>query len=53
MKASESDKTLADFFGLPLKSEVLTYSIYEIKPLSPTKVYISEIAPTSKLGSLV
>ncbi|WP_147461301.1 hypothetical protein [Pseudomonas savastanoi] len=53
MKASESDKTLADFFGLPLESEGLTYGIYEIKPLSSTKVYVSEIAPTSELGGLV
>ncbi|MBP1146030.1 hypothetical protein JOE33_002953 [Pseudomonas sp. PvP027] len=53
MKASASDKTLADYFGLPLGSEGVTYGIYEIKPLNITKVYVSEVAPTSELGGLV
>ena len=52
-KAASSDKTLADAFGLPLISEGSRYTIYEITPLAPAKIYISEIAPTIELGGIV
>lgn len=43
---ARSDKTLADSLGLPVISEDARYSIFEIKPLEPTDVFVSKVAPT-------
>jgi hypothetical protein len=51
--ASESGKSLCDYFGLPMKSEAATYDIYQITPTGSTTVFVSEVAPTSELGGLV
>ncbi|WP_062387701.1 DUF6861 domain-containing protein [Pseudomonas abietaniphila] len=48
--AANTDKTLADSLGLPLISEDTKYKIYEITPLSPTEVFVNEIAPTTEFG---
>lgn len=53
MKAAKSDSTLAEALGLPLVSEGAKYSVWEITPLAPAKVYITEIAPTSEFGGAV
>ena len=51
--ASNSDVTLADYFGLPLNSESPKYSIFEIKPLQSATVFYSPVAPTTELGGLI
>lgn len=45
--------TLADCFGLPLKSEADLYDVYEIAPKGTVKVFISKVAPTEELGGWV
>ncbi|WDY60655.1 hypothetical protein PVV54_21000 [Pseudomonas sp. PSKL.D1] len=52
-KAASSQRSLADVFGLPVVSEGSKYTIYEITPLAPARVYISEIAPTTELGGII
>ncbi|WP_223513038.1 DUF6861 domain-containing protein [Pseudomonas sp. GL-R-26] len=52
-KAANSGKTLADSLGLPLGSEAPKYDLYEIAPFSPSKVYVSEVAPTRELGGAI
>ncbi|MCF6437002.1 putative Ig domain-containing protein [Pseudoalteromonas sp. MMG022] len=52
-KASASNHTLADYFGLPLVSEAPSYSIFEIKPLQPAGVFSSTVAPTVEFGGLI
>lgn len=49
----KSGQTLADRFGLPIKSEAPVYDIYKITSTSESKVFISKVAPTSELGGLV
>jgi hypothetical protein len=51
--ASKSGFSLADYFGLPIKSEASLYDIYQISPNSPANVFVSKVAPTSELGGLV
>ncbi|OUM05746.1 hypothetical protein BW686_19060 [Pseudomonas syringae] len=51
--AMKSGKTLADAFGLPLKSESVGYSVFQIAPLKPTEVFVSKIAPTTELGGVI
>lgn len=53
MKAASSQKSLADVFGLPLASEGSKYTVYEIIPLAPAKVYMSEVAATTELGGVI
>ena len=49
-----SGKTLADAYGLPLRSESIVYDIYQIKPKKPnTLVFRSQIAPTTELGGKI
>jgi hypothetical protein len=43
--AASSGRTLADSFGVRLSSESTTYSVYEMAPLKPTEVFISEFVP--------
>lgn len=49
----KSGGTLADAFGLPLKSESVGYSVFQIAPLKPTEVFVSKIAPTTELGGVI
>lgn len=51
--AAKTDRALADSFGLPLVSESSKYSIFEIKPLFPTEVFVSKVAPTVELGGAI
>lgn len=51
--ASGRCATLADCFGLPLKSEAPLYDVYQIMPKGPVKVFVSQVAPTQELGGLV
>jgi hypothetical protein len=51
--AAKSDKTLADSLGLPVISENARYSIFEIKPLEPTEVFVSKVAPTVEFGGRI
>ncbi|MGN2434014.1 DUF6861 domain-containing protein [Pseudomonas syringae] len=51
--AMKSGRTLADSFGLPLKSESVGYSVFEIAPLKPTEVFVSKIAPTTELSGVI
>jgi hypothetical protein len=51
--AAKSDKTLADSLGLPVTSENARYSIFEIKPLEPTEVFVSKVAPTLEFGGRI
>lgn len=48
-----SGKSLHDYFGLPGKSEAKRYRLDEIRPLAPTEVFISHVAPTSELGGQI
>ncbi|MNJ60383.1 hypothetical protein D3C77_561070 [compost metagenome] len=50
---AQGKKTLADAFGLPLISEAPKYSIFEIKPINPTEVFISTVAPTAEFGGSI
>jgi hypothetical protein len=52
-EAFASGKSLHDYFGLPAKSESVRYRIDEARPLAPTEVFISRVAPTSELNGLV
>lgn len=49
-EALASGRSLHDYFGLPAKSEALRYRMDEVRPLAPTEVFISQVAPTSELG---
>lgn len=51
--AAKSGRNLADYFGLPIKSEAVTYDILEITPKSPTTVYLNTVAPTTELEGAV
>lgn len=51
--AMSSERSFADYFGLPMASHATTYDVYQITPSGPTKVWASEIAPTSELGGEV
>ncbi|CDG83975.1 hypothetical protein [Janthinobacterium agaricidamnosum] len=52
-EAAANCPTLAECFGLPLKSEAELYDIYQITPNGTVKVFISVVAPTEELGGLV
>lgn len=45
--------SLADCFGLPLKSEAPLYDVYQVTPHGPVTVFVSPVAPTEELGGLV
>ncbi|HXD35444.1 MAG TPA: hypothetical protein VN624_02245, partial [Rhodanobacter sp.] len=51
--ALASGRSLHDYFGLPAKGEAARYRMDEIRPLAPTEVFISRVAPTSELGGRV
>jgi hypothetical protein len=51
--ASGRCATLADCFGLPLKSEAPLYDVYQIMPKGTVNVFVSQVAPTQELGGLV
>lgn len=51
--ATQSSRTLADSFGLPLTSEAPKYSIFEMTPLNTTEVFVSKVAPTSEFGGSI
>jgi filamentous hemagglutinin len=51
--ASKSGYSLADYFGLPIKSESTVYDIYKISPSAPAPVFVSKVAPTVELGGLM
>lgn len=53
-KAAKSGQSLADAFGLPIRSEAATYDIYQITPkAADAKVFVQTVAPTSELGGAV
>ena len=52
-QASSRCPTLADCFGLPLKSEAPLYDVYQIMPKGTVNVFVSQVAPTQELGGLV
>jgi len=52
-EALASGRSLHDYFGLPAKSEAARYRLDEIRPLAPTEVFISHVAPTTELGGLI
>ena len=45
--------TLADCFGLPLRSEAPLYDVYQVTPSGTVTVFVSPVAPTEELGGLV
>jgi hypothetical protein len=51
--ASRSGKTMADYFGIPIKSEASVYDIYQITPKSSADVFVSTVAPASELNGVV
>lgn len=51
--AAKSGKSLADAFGLPIKSEAAVYDVYRITPNNPATVFVQKIAPTTELGGAV
>lgn len=51
--AAASGKSLADAFGLPIRSEAATYDIYQIAPKTPQSVFVHDVAPTSELDGAV
>lgn len=51
--ALASGRSLHDYFGLPANSEATRYRMDEIRPLAPTEVFISRVAPTSELGGRI
>lgn len=51
--ASGRCASLADCFGLPLKSEAPLYDVYQIMPKGTVNVFVSQVAPTQELGGLV
>ena len=51
--ASSQCASLADCFGLPLKSEAPLYDVYQIMPKGTVNVFVSQVAPTQELGGLV
>lgn len=52
--AAKSGQSLADAFGLPIRSEAAVYDIYQIAPKgADAKVFVQTIAPTSELGGAV
>lgn len=54
LKAAALRKTsLAEELGLPLVSEAPRYSIFEITPLKPTEVFVSQVAPTVEFGGSI
>ena len=52
-QASGQCASLADCFGLPLKSEAPLYDVYQIIPKGTVNVFVSQVAPTQELGGLV
>jgi hypothetical protein len=52
-QAAQSGRTMADWFGLPLRSEAPAYSIYEIAPTQPAVVFSNRIAPTTEFGGRI
>ncbi|MDO8048789.1 hypothetical protein O3301_09950 [Janthinobacterium sp. SUN211] len=51
--ASGKCASLADCFGLPLKSEAPLYDVYQVMPKGTVSVFVSQVAPTEELGGLV
>ncbi|WP_426700051.1 hypothetical protein ACPPVV_11645 [Rhodanobacter sp. Col0626] len=52
-EALASGRSLHDYFGLPARSEAPRYRMDEFRPLAPTEVFISRVAPTSELGGQI
>ncbi|MET3133316.1 hypothetical protein AAKU55_003606 [Oxalobacteraceae bacterium GrIS 1.11] len=52
-KGKQSDLPLADFFGLPMKSEAANYDVHQILPTTITSVFVNRVAPTEELNGLV
>jgi hypothetical protein len=52
-RVNSSGKSIADEFGLPLKSESVNYSIFEIQPKGKADVFHSNVAPTTELGGKI
>lgn len=50
---SKTSGGLADYLGLPIKSEASSYDIYEITPLVQSLVFVSKIAPTEELHGVI
>lgn len=51
--AEKSGRSLADYFGLPIKSEAKVYDVYKISPSTPSTVFVSKVAPATELGGLM
>lgn len=45
--------SLADCFGLPLRSEAPLYDVYQVTPNGTVTVFVSPVAPTEELGGLL
>lgn len=52
-EAFAGGRSLHDYFALPAKSEAARYRLDAVRPLAPTEVFISHVAPTSELGGQV
>lgn len=53
LQGSDECDSLADCFGLPLRSEAPLYDVYQIRPNGTVTVFVSSVAPTEELGGLV
>lgn len=53
LQGSDECDSLADCFGLPLRSEAPLYDVYQVKPNGTVSVFVSSVAPTEELGGLV
>ena len=52
-EAVRSGKNLAEFFGLPAKSEAAEYDVYMIVPKGAEDVVVNTVAPTEEFGGAV
>lgn len=53
LQGSDECDSLADCFGLPLRSEAPLYDVYKVTPNGTVTVFVSSVAPTEELGGLV
>ena len=53
LQGSDECDSLADCFGLPLRSEAPLYDVYQVTPNGTVTVFVSPVAPTEELGGLV
>lgn len=51
--AKLSRHSVANYFGLPMRSQAPRYDVYRISPVTKAVVFISRVAPTEELGGEV